>query len=90
MSEISTQRVLFFLFYDVYFLYSSLLIGHLLIMSLSKLFRHKFIVMIRSSKFFSSAPFPGCNWGDELEEGIMGRGQTNLRKTRENVLHREK
>lgn len=82
--------ILFSLFYDVYFLYSSLLIGHLRIMYLSKLFRHKSIVMIRSIKFFSSAPFPGCNWGYELEEGITGRGQNNLRKTRENILCREK
>lgn len=47
-----------------------LLIGQLLILYLSKLFRHKFIIRSSNSFFFSSAPFLCCTRGDEVGEGI--------------------
>ena len=69
-------------FFHLLSFYSGFLVGHLLIVYLSRLFRHKFIVIIRSRKsfffLFPSACFPCCSRADKLGEGLMGRRQNDL------------
>lgn len=86
--DITSKGIFLYILWCI-FLLQSVLIGHLLIVFHSKLFRRKFIVMIRYRKSFLHQHLHQHQFLKGIGEGIMGRGQNNMRKRRKCVAKRK-